>query len=849
VTVIERSPVTGQISATGAVPLRLEHVWKRFLGVVAVKDVSFAAAAGEVHALLGENGAGKSTLMGICAGNLRPDGGTIEIQGEIVERLTAGQARDLGLAIVHQHPAVLPDLTVAENMILAVPPRLRQGGAGSLEWVANQLERVGCLVHPKTRMIDVDIAQRQLIELAKALAIEPKVLILDEPTAALTADLVDLLFEQVRAAAARGAAIIYISHRLQEIRQIADRVTIMRDGEVKGHARVNEISDEEILQLIIGRTLTSAYPPKGSGVAEGRRSLSVTNLSGRNFHDVSMAASGGEIVGIAGITGNGQSEFLSALAGLVSASGEVMLGGTSLRLGHPEAAHKAGISYLSSDRQKEGLFMSLSVRENAALSALSRFARFGVIRRQAEYAGVEEQREDLGIRTPTVDTNVASLSGGNQQKVILARALLAQASLVLAEEPTAGVDVGARAEIYRILREVSNSGTPVVIVSSDVLELEGLCDRVLVFSRGHVVGELSGRDVTEEKIGRVMVNATTHRKSDQTVRRRAREGSRTLGARLRQFAAGDYAPSLVLAVLILILGVLTASHNMRFVSSFNVGKMLLLCTALSFVGLGQMCAVFTGGIDLSVGPLVGLSVVIASFFFGDGAPAWILVVGLLAMFGAGAVVGLSNGSLVRFGNFTSVAATLGVYIIIQGISVLLRPYPGGAISSGVISVIQTDIHGIPIAFLLAILLAIALEVALRYTRWGLSLRAVGSNEQAASRIGVRTNWSIVGAYVACCLLTILGGIMVMAQLGIGDPNQGIGYTLSSVAVVVLGGASLFGGRGSFIGVLFGALLIQEINSATSFLGLSQAWQYWFIGFLTLGAVAIYSQARRAPVET
>jgi ribose transport system ATP-binding protein len=848
VTVIERSPSSGQVSATEAVPLRLAHVWKRFLGVVAVKDVSFAAKAGEVHALLGENGAGKSTLMGICSGNLRPDGGTIEIRGEIVERLTAGQARDLGLAIVHQHPAVLPDLTVAENMILAVPPRLRQGGAGSLDWVANQLERVGCLVHPKTRMIDVDIAQRQLIELAKALAIEPKVLILDEPTAALTADLVDLLFEQVRAAAARGAAIIYISHRLQEIRQIADCVTVMRDGEVKGHARVNEISDEEILQLIIGRTLTSAYPAKGSGVTPGG-SLAVTNLSGRNFHDVSMSASGGEIVGIAGITGNGQSEFLSALAGLVSATGEVMLAGQSLRLGHPEAAHKAGISYLSSDRQKEGLFMSLSVRENATLSALSRFARFGVIRRKAEYTGVEEQRSDLDIRTPSVDTNVASLSGGNQQKVILARALLAQASLVLAEEPTAGVDVGARAEIYRILREVSNRGTPVVIVSSDVLELEGLCDRVLVFSRGHVVGELAGRDVTEEKIGRVMVNATTHRRSDQTARRRPREGASTWGGRLRHFAAGDYAPSLVLAVLILVLGVLTASHNMRFVSSFNVGKMLLLCTALSFVGLGQMCAVFTGGIDLSVGPLVGLSVVIASFFFGDGAPAWILVVGLLAMFGAGAVVGLSNGSMVRFGNFTSVAATLGVYIIIQGISVLLRPYPGGAISSDVISVIQTDFHGIPIAFVLAILLAIALEVALRYTRWGLSLRAVGSNEQAASRIGVRTNWSIVGAYVACCLLTILGGIMVMAQLGIGDPNQGIGYTLSSVAVVVLGGASLFGGRGSFIGVLFGALLIQEINSATSFLGLSQAWQYWFIGFLTLGAVAIYSQARRAPVES
>jgi ribose transport system ATP-binding protein len=836
------------MSEGAVVGLRLSHVWKRFGSVVAVKDISFSAMAGQVHALLGENGAGKSTLMGIASGNLRPDAGTIEVCGETVERLTAGLAQDLGLAIVHQHPAVLPDLTVAENMLLAVPRHLRRGNQGGMDWVASQLERVGCMVHPGMRMSDVDIAQRQLFELAKALAIQPKILILDEPTAALTADLVDLLFEQVRAAAARGAAIVYITHRLQEVRQIADRVTVMRDGEVKGSARVDDISDEEILRLIIGRTLTQAYPAKSAGTGQGRRDLSVKNLSGRNFYDVSMAARGGEIVGIAGITGNGQSEFLSALGGLVSATGEVTLGDRVLRLGHPEAAHKAGISYLSSDRQKEGLCMSLSVRENAALSALSRFAQFGIIRRATEYAQVEEQRTSLAIRTPSVDTNVRSLSGGNQQKVLLARALLAQASLVLAEEPTAGVDMGARAEIYRILREVANHGTSVIIVSSDVLELEGLCDRVLVFSRGHVVGELAGADVTEEKIGHLMVHATSHRQSDRRARHRTRGAPVTFAARLRNFAAGDYAPSLVLAVLILILGLYTANHNARFVSAFNVEKMLLLCAALSFVGLGQMCAVFTGGIDLSVGPLIGLSVVIASFFFNDGQSAATFLLGLLAMLGAGAAVGLCNGSLVRFGNFTSVAATLGVYIIIQGISVLLRPYPDGSISSDVIAAIQVTVGGIPVSFIAAIVLAIALEIALRHTRWGLSLRAVGSNEQSASRIGVRTNLSIVGAYVACSLLTTLGGIMVMAQLGIGDPNQGVEYTLSGVAAVVLGGASLFGGRGSFVGVLFGALLIQEINSATSFLGLSQAWQYWFIGFLTLCAVAIYSQARRATVD-
>jgi ribose transport system ATP-binding protein len=741
----------------------------------------------------------------------------------------------------------MPDLTVAENMLLAVPPHLRKGDGSNLEWVAGQLERVGCTVHPKTRMTEVDVAQRQLIELAKALAIEPRILVLDEPTAPLTVDLVDLLFEKIKAAAARGAAVIYISHRLQEVRQIAHRVTVMRDGEVRGSAPLSEMSDEEMLRLIVGRTVTSVFPPKGKAVTGSRGQLVVRNISGNNFHDVSMTASGGEIVGIAGITGNGQSEFLRSLAGLLSASGEVKLGDTVLRLGHPESAYKAGVIFLSSDRQKEGLFMRLSVRENAALAALPRLAQFGVVRRRVENERVEQQKKDLAIRTPSIETNVGSLSGGNQQKVILARALLADASLVLAEEPTAGVDVGARAEIYRILREIADRGTPVIIVSSDMQELAGLCDRVIVFSRGHNVGELSGADVSEEKIGRTMITATTHRKGE-SARNNSDAAGLTLGARLRHFAAGDYAPSIVLAILMIVLGAYATNHNVRFVSSFNIEKMLLLTAALSFVGFGQMCVILTGGIDVSVGPLVGLIVVISSFFFVDGSNAGIMLLGLLAMFGTGAAIGLANGALVRFGNFTAVAATLGVYIIIQGFSVLLRPQPAGSITTDVIAAVQTKIGSVPVAFIVAVVLGIVLEIALRYSRWGMSLRAVGSNEQSAARIGVRTNLTVVGAFVACCLLTVLGGVMVMAQLGIGDPNQGVGYTLTSIAAVVLGGTSLFGGRGAFIGVLLGAALIQEINSATTFLGLSGAWQYWFIGLITLGAVAIYSQARRSHIE-
>ncbi|MGE0005356.1 MAG: ATP-binding cassette domain-containing protein [Parvibaculaceae bacterium] len=818
----------------------MQHVWKRFPGVVALKDVSFTACGGEVHALLGENGAGKSTLMAIASGDLHPDSGLIEIGGEAVEKLNAAHAQRLGLAIVHQHPAVLPDLTVAENMLLAVPRHLRNSEVGNLEWVADQLKRVGCNAHPKARMSEIDIARRQLIELAKALSIDPKLLILDEPSAALTADLVELMFEKVRDAAMRGAAVIYISHRLDEIRRIADRVTVMRDGEVRGSAPTAEMSDDEMLRLIVGRTVTSTYPPKAAAAHPAGRDLVVKNLSGRNFHDVNLRTKTGEIVGVAGITGNGQSEFLRALAGLVDAAGEVSLGGAPLKLGRPQSAYKAGIAFLSPDRQKEGLFMRLSVRENAAIAALPRFARFGIVNRRMERSRVDAQSRELAIRTPTIDTAISSLSGGNQQKVVLARALLFDASVILAEEPTAGVDVGARAEIYRILRDAADKGTPVVIVSSDLSELEGLCDRVIVFSRGHVIGELAGDDVTEEKIGRMMVTATAQRKTAEPGWRLRSEKA----SGLKRFVTGDHAPSLVLAVMILALVAYTTGHNIRFVSGFNIEKMLLLTAALAFIAIGQMCAVFTSGIDLSVGPLVGLSVVIGSFFFLDGYSLVAFLLGLVCIFGAAALAGAVNGSLVRFGNYTAVAATLGIYIVVQGISVLLRPYPDGSIGSSVIAWIQVTVGGVPVAFMAAIALAVALEVALRHTRWGLSLRAVGSSLDSAARVGVAVNRTIVGAYIACSLLTALGGLMVMAQLGIGDANQGIGYTLSSIAAVVLGGASLFGGRGSFIGAVFGAALIVVVNSTTVFIGLSDAWQYWFIGFLTLGAVAVYSQARR-----
>ena len=820
--------------------LRLEHISKHYAGVTALKDVDLSLLAGEVHALLGENGAGKSTLMGIASGSTPADpGGTILVDGEPKSPYTPGIATSSGVAIVHQHPAVLPDLTVAENLLIAIP-RSARGRSG---WMQELLDRVGCSADLKARVESLGVADRQLLELAKALAIEPRVLILDEPTAALGADAVDALFDEVRRAASAGTAVVYITHRLAEVRQLADRVTVLRDGSVQGSSMVSDITDEEILRMIVGRTVESVFPPKRSARESASPVLRVEELSGDGFENVSFEVQAGEVVGLAGIVGNGQAEILRALAGLAHASGTAVLAGGSLPLGSSIASRGAGVAYLPADRHAEGLLMRLSVRENASISALKRFARQGVINEAAERATVSGERRALNIRTASLEAPVASLSGGNQQKVALTRAMLTEPAIVLADEPTQGVDVGARAEIYRILRDVAEAGTPVLVVSSDGKELEGLCDRVLVMSRGHLIGQLVGDEVTEERMTGAIISATTHR-TDTTQPARSPGLAGLLPRPVRRFAAGDYGPPVVLAVIIALLAAYTGSRSDRYFSAFNVTSLLTLLAALGFIAMGQLVVIMTGGIDLSVGPLAGFLVVIASFFINDGKSVPTMILGFALMLGAAITSGLIAGSLVRFAGFTPVAATLTLYIALQGLSLLLRPFQGGYINSGVSDALQTTVGAVPVVFIAIAVATVLLEVALRRTPWGLHVRAVGSNEESAHRIGVPVTRVGVLAYVASASLTALGAVLLMAQIGVGDPVQGVSYTLTSVTAVVLGGASLLGGRGSFLGALLGAALIQQILNATIFLNLSQAWQYLFQGLLVLVAAAIYSQTSR-----
>jgi ribose transport system ATP-binding protein len=390
----------------------LSGISKSYAGVAALRDVSLEVRPGHVHALLGENGAGKSTLMNIASGTTRPDEGSITFQGRQLSHLTPAAATALGIAIVHQHPALLPDLTVADNLRVAIPPQFLRFAGDEEASMRALLSDVGFTAHLKDRVASLSIAQKHLLELAKALAIKPQLLILDEPTAPLGQDAVDLLFDRVRSAAGEGTAVVYITHRLVEVRVLADHVTVLRDGRLSGSAPVGEVTDDELLAMIVGRELESTFPAKHVPSPGDSSVLAIEGLSGAGFADVSLVARHGEIVGIAGAVGNGQGSLLRALAGLSPFTGTVSVGPVP----YGSAELRARSAYLPADRHREGLMMTLSVRENSAVSSLRRFARGPLLSRRSEVEAVSVQLDALAVKAPSIEAPVSALSAATSRK-------------------------------------------------------------------------------------------------------------------------------------------------------------------------------------------------------------------------------------------------------------------------------------------------------------------------------------------------------------------------------------------------------------------------------------------------
>ncbi|MGV1986112.1 sugar ABC transporter ATP-binding protein [Agrobacterium sp. 22-221-1] len=490
----------------GEVILSMTNIHKAFGPVRALRNAALELRRGEIHALAGENGAGKSTLMHIIDGILQPDGGEIVLDGKPVKISSPNAANRLGIGFVHQEIALCPEISVAENMFMSQTGQSRS-------WFMNyrDLEKRAAIVlreigdiDPARRAGDLSISQQQIVEIAKALTLDCRILILDEPTAALTETEAQTLFRIMHRLAERGIAIIYISHRMAEIFEHCDRITVMRDGCHIRTENIADISPEEVVNSMVGRVLDKLYPPK---LSEDEKSddviLSVRGLNeGKRVFDVDFDLRRGEILGLAGLIGAGRSEIARAVCRLEGKPrGEVTLRGRPLRLKDYRDSIREGLVYLSEDRKGDGLFLNMSIASNVSALDIGRVSNgMGFIERRKEMKRADELGRRLKLRANSIGDAVSTLSGGNQQKVALAKMLSVEPEVIFLDEPTRGVDVGAKAEIHRQIRELAREGVGVVVISSELPELIGVSDRVLVVREGRIAGEVEGDDMTEEKI-------------------------------------------------------------------------------------------------------------------------------------------------------------------------------------------------------------------------------------------------------------------------------------------------------------------------------------------------------------
>ncbi len=484
--------------------LEMRGISKTYPGVRALEEVDLVVRRGEVHALVGENGAGKSTLIKILAGAETRDKGRIVIDGQVVTDLTPQKAMALGIGIIYQEFNLVPYLSVAENIFLGREPRGRIPGWIDFKRMYAEAESIlhslGAHFDVRTPVHQLSVAQQQMVEIAKASSRKVKVLAMDEPSATLTEHELQNLFALIRRLKQQGVAVIYISHRLEEIFEIADRVTVLRDGKKVGTRDVKEVTREELIRMMVGRELREMIPKEPAPL--GPPILEVRGLSQRGvLNNISFSVRKGEVVGLAGLVGAGRTELARAIFGADPYdSGEILLEGKPVQIRSPREAIQQGIGLVPEDRKQVGLILSMVVRENITLAGLHQLLNLGFIRRRKEREVALRFIEDLMIRTPSLEQEVKNLSGGNQQKVVLAKWLFTQARVMIFDEPTRGIDVGSKAEIYHLMNRLAKQGVAILMISSELPEILGMSDRILVMHQGRIVGELSREEATQERI-------------------------------------------------------------------------------------------------------------------------------------------------------------------------------------------------------------------------------------------------------------------------------------------------------------------------------------------------------------
>jgi rhamnose transport system ATP-binding protein len=484
--------------------LEAKGIQKSYGGVRALKGVSLELRAGEVHALVGENGAGKSTLIKILTGAVEADAGEVRLRGELIVENSPAKSRALGISVIYQQPALFPDLSVAENIALArdsahlwrkVDWKSRRARAAEL------LERAGARIDPDAPAGTLSMPKQQLVEIAKALDANARVVIMDEPTASLGDRDAENLFRIVADLRAQGTAVLYISHRFEELFRLADRVTVLRDGNSIATREMQSVTTAELIRMMVGRELDTVFPKHD--VVLGETALEVRNLSCRQLgvKRVSLSVRKGEILGLAGLVGSGRTQFAEALFGLAPMdSGEVIVNGVPVRIDSPADAVRLGMAYVPEDRRRHGVILEMPIALNTTLASLDKVSTNGLLRMRAERSVAEEFKERLGIKAPSAQTLARNLSGGNQQKVALARWLMTEPKILILDEPTQGIDVGAKSEIYRLIGDLAKGGLAILMISSEMPEILGMSDRVAVMVKGEIAAILDRKDATADAV-------------------------------------------------------------------------------------------------------------------------------------------------------------------------------------------------------------------------------------------------------------------------------------------------------------------------------------------------------------
>ncbi|MEK1891423.1 MAG: ATP-binding cassette domain-containing protein [Phyllobacterium sp.] len=831
----------------------LEGVTKVFGGTVAVADVSIQLRAGEVLALLGENGAGKSTCVKLLAGVYRPDVGQVSILREPVAFASPLEAQHAGVAVMHQHPGLFPDLSVAENLFI---------GQTGLRWnldhrhmhseAARLLRLVGLDVEVTVPLGRLRTSEQQLVEIARALSLDARVLIMDEPTAALSQREVERLFSVVDNLRTQGVAMMFVGHRMDEIYRVADRIAVLRDGRHVGTEIAADLSRERAVQMMVGRALDGLYPRNNA--SPGNVVLDVKGLSCEgSFSDVSFQLRAGEILGFGGLVGSGRTEIARVLFGIDQpTSGTITIDGKAMHFASPKDAMDSGIAYVSEDRIGQSLVMDFPILTNASLTVLDRATRGGLMSRERELGIAKPFLDRLRLRFKSFDQPVGSLSGGNQQKVVLAKWLATTPRILILDEPTQGIDVQTKSDVHAMMTDLASKGMAIILISSELPELLGMADRMIVLREGVVTAKFDRDEATQEKVigaatdaivrkvdGEIVVKPVVHQNERVDVPDTATKTTwRKLVARreLGLFAA--------IAAIVTPISIL----NMRMLSGANLSALAMDAGLLMIVAVAQMLVVITRNIDLSVAAIIGLAAYGAASTMHLHPEAGVAG-GVALACAIGFAAGFLNGLIVTYGRVPAIVVTLGTMSIFRGINSL---WAGGTqvsadqVPQAWLDMTATNIIGIPAVLLIAIATLLIVAYFLRKTSIGRELFAIGSNPAGASLIGIPSRGRILMAFSAAGLLAGFDGALWASRYATVDARVAYGFELTVIAAVVVGGIAVRGGSGTVLGVAAGALMLLIINNGLTLVRVDPLWLQGVYGLVILAAIGIDALvARRA----